>query len=233
MANKGNHVLVLGGTGLVGSQVLKLKAELDPTGEWTAWVRKKPENPTPGVNFVETNWDSIQSGKVNFPSDISTVICCLGTTIRVAGSQEKFREIDYEYPMAVANLAKGKGVSNFFIITAMGSDAESIVFYNRVKGEVEKDLVGLRFPYLGVLRPSLLLGERKEFRPGEKLAEFLTGFIPFSFFGLQKYEPIQAEKVARALLKKMNDVLGDSASKNLIRVEYLESDVLQQLGKKA
>lgn len=231
MANKTNHILILGGTGLVGSQILKLKSELAPSGIWTAWVRKKPEALTPGVNFIETTWESIQSGKVSFPEGVTTVICCLGTTIKKAGSQEKFREVDYEYPLAVANLAKNKGVSNFLIITAMGSDSESIVFYNRVKGETEKDLVGLKFSYLGIFRPSLLLGERQEFRPGEKLAEFLTGIIPFSLFGLQKYEPIQAERVARAILKKAKEIESDSASANMIRVEYLESDLLQTFGK--
>jgi uncharacterized protein YbjT (DUF2867 family) len=130
------------------------------------------------------------------------VFCCLGTTIKKAGSQEAFRKVDHDYPLAAARAAQAAGARRFIVCTAVGADAKSTVFYNRVKGELEDALRALRFPGgLKVLHPSLLLGERGESRPGERVAIALLGGLRGVFGGpLAKWKPIEAREVAQAML---------------------------------
>jgi uncharacterized protein YbjT (DUF2867 family) len=131
-----------------------------------------------------------------------TVFCCLGTTIKKAGSQEAFKKVDYDYPLALAKTMRNKGAAHFLIVTALGSDAQSMFFYNRVKGELEEALIGLQFPSLSIFQPSLLLGERKEQRLGEDFAKFFMPLItPLLAGSLRKYRAIQAADVAKAMLK--------------------------------
>jgi uncharacterized protein YbjT (DUF2867 family) len=122
------------------------------------------------------------------------VICALGTTIKKAGSKERFREVDHDYPLAAARLALDAGARHFLLVSAIGASADSRVFYNRVKGELEDDLLALGFPLTTIVRPSLLLGDRSEFRLGEAVAGKLAFLVP------GRYRPVQARAVARALV---------------------------------
>jgi uncharacterized protein YbjT (DUF2867 family) len=124
--------------------------------------------------------------------------CCLGTTIKKAGSQEAFRAVDHDAVLAFARAAKRAGVRRFLVVTALGADARSSVFYNRVKGEAEQALQALGFESLVILRPSLLLGDRAESRPGERAAIVASRVLgpllrPFGS------RPIEARTVARAM----------------------------------
>ncbi len=154
--------------------------------------------------------------------DASTVVaddvfCCLGTTIKRAGSKVAFRKVDYDYPILIAQLAKLNGAQRFSIVTAMGADAHSSIFYNQVKGEVEQRLAEIDFESLLVFRPSLLLGNRPERRLGEQIGGvFFRLFAPII---PQKYRAIEAEKVAEAMLQK---TVGATAG-----VHVFESDALQ------
>lgn len=125
------------------------------------------------------------------------VFCCLGTTMAKAGSKEAFRAVDYELPMRFAREAKAAGAKRFFLISAMGANPDSMVFYNRVKGELERDLTALGFECLAIFRPGLLLGERAEKRPGEQFAKRLfgvvNGLLPLAWKG------IEPDRVAAAM----------------------------------
>ena len=125
------------------------------------------------------------------------VFCCLGTTMAKAGSKDAFRAVDYKLPMRLAQEAKAAGARRFFLISAMGADAGSFVFYNRIKGELERDLEAVGFESLAIFRPGLLLGERAEKRPGEQVAKWLFGavnpLLPMAWKG------IAADRVAESM----------------------------------
>lgn len=129
-------------------------------------------------------------------------ICCLGTTIKKAGSQAAFRKVDYEYVLKFAKIAEAVKASKFLVVSAMGANPKSAVFYNRVKGEMEEALSQLDIPQVEIFRPSLLLGERKESRFGEGLAQKLNPIINVILSGpLKKYRAIEAVDVAKAICR--------------------------------
>lgn len=129
------------------------------------------------------------------------VFCCLGTTMKKAGSKEAFYAVDHEYPLQIARFARQNGAERYLIVTSMGADPKSAFFYNRVKGEVERDLRPLGFAALHIFRPSLLLGNRGERRLGEKIGETVMRFFdPMMIGPLRKYRAIDSGKVARAML---------------------------------
>jgi uncharacterized protein YbjT (DUF2867 family) len=122
------------------------------------------------------------------------VFCALGTTIRKAGSQERFRRVDYEYPLQLAQIALRNGARHFSIVSALGASRSSPFFYSRVKGEVEEALRQMDWPSLAILHPSLIAGERTESRPLERLSERLLGFAPAT------WRPVHARDIAGAMI---------------------------------
>jgi uncharacterized protein YbjT (DUF2867 family) len=134
---------------------------------------------------------------------VDHVFCCLGTTIKKAGSQEAFRRVDLEYPLTAARVALDAGARQFVIVTAVGANSRSPIFYNRVKGELEDALRSLAFPDgITVLHPSLLLGERTETRAGEAVASvFMRATRPLFGGPLARYRAIEGIEVARAMLR--------------------------------
>ncbi len=188
--------LVLGGTGLVGSHVLRLLLEDRAYGSVYAPVRR-PLGFT-ARTLVELPFDSAAIAR-RLPVD--DVFCCLGTTIKQAGSQENFRRVDFEYPLELARRASESGSKQFLIVTALGSSAQSPIFYNRVKGEIEAAVQALPFQSVHILRPSLLLGHRAEKRAGEEIASAVSGLVSWTLIGpMRKYRPIRGETVARAMV---------------------------------
>jgi uncharacterized protein YbjT (DUF2867 family) len=129
------------------------------------------------------------------------VFCCLGTTIEKAGSRAAFRKVDFDYVLRVAKFAKRSGAAQFLVISALGANPSSAVFYNRIKGETEAALRALELPALHVFRPSLLLGERSESRLGERIAALpLRAFGPLMLGPLRRYRAVDANVVARVML---------------------------------
>lgn len=129
--------------------------------------------------------------------------CSLGTTIKVAGSKEKFYQIDHDYVLNFALWVKSMGATKFLFVSSLGADPQSSVFYSKVKGEVEEDLKVIPFNYLGLFRPSLLMGQRKEFRFGEEVAKIFMK--PLIWFKLaKKYRPIYDHQVAKAMIFHAN-----------------------------
>jgi uncharacterized protein YbjT (DUF2867 family) len=132
---------------------------------------------------------------------VDDVFCCLGTTIRQAGSQPAFRLVDHTFVLGLARAGLRAGATQFLLVSAIGADPESRVFYSRVKGETETAIRKLPYQGIQIFRPSLLLGERPEFRLGERIAMLGAPVLPALLFGrLRRYRPIQAATVARAMV---------------------------------
>ncbi len=128
------------------------------------------------------------------------LFCCLGTTIRKAGTKEAFRLVDYEYIKQIAALASANGVSCCCVMSSIGANAKSSNFYLRTKGEMEEAVTTNKFDQKVFIRPSLILGNRKESRKGEKIGKALSVLIsPLLIGGLSKYKPVQAKDIATAM----------------------------------
>jgi uncharacterized protein YbjT (DUF2867 family) len=188
-------LLVVGSTGLVGRHVLDLALA---DGRIDAVV-------TP-VRYDVANHPKLFAPIVDFetlPNDVDwwradSVICTLGTAMRVAGSQENFRKVDHDYALAVARLARQHGASTFALNSAIGANPSSRFFYNRVKGELERDLATLGFRSLTFVRPGLIGGKRDETRPAEKFAAIVLGALHPVLPRRLRIDP--AERIAQALI---------------------------------
>lgn len=196
MSAGGKHVLLLGATGLVGGECLKLLATDLSFGSVVALTRRALIPPSPRVQAHVVNFDDPQSFAPYL--DVDVVICALGTTIKKAGSQAAFRAVDYGYPLEFARRARARGARHFLLVSSLGADARSRTFYLRVKGELEAALQTLGYPALTIVRPSLLLGPRAEFRAGEALSQRLLG--PLGFLLPKSFRPVSAARVAAALV---------------------------------
>ncbi len=188
--------LLMGATGLVGNAALPLLAEQFRT----VWMpgRRPPESALANSHFAPTDFSDFQALD-NTVQDVPEVLCiAFGSTIKQAGSQERFREIDHDYPLALARWAVERGTRRICLISAVGADASSRVFYNRVKGELEDALRDLPLQSLHILRPSLLLGPHSG-RPLENLSQWIMG--PLAPVITARYRPIKAEQLARALVR--------------------------------
>jgi uncharacterized protein YbjT (DUF2867 family) len=204
---------LLGASGLVGGHLLPLLAD-DPAYSRITLLTRRPLGLELGPNgkVVEAVIDFERPETFRSHVAVDDVFCCLGTTIKKAGSQDAFRKVDFDAPLAVAREALAGGATQFLIVTAVGASAKSSVFYNRVKGETEQALAALRFPRgLKVFRPSLLVGERAERRPAERVAMALMSVTRPAFFGpLTRYRAIDASGVARAMHRAASDKAGPS-----------------------
>lgn len=198
MARK--KALVLGATGLIGKHLVEFLL-CNPIYDVVRVLARKPlELDHPQLEQHIISFDQLNDYATYFQVD--EVFCCLGTTIKKAKTKQNFRKVDYDYPLEAAKIAKQQGCSQYLIVTSMGADPKSFFFYSKVKGELEKALQQLSYPMLHIFRPSLLLGEREDFRMGEKSAEFVSRFTSFLLQGmLRKYHPIEARVVAEAMSK--------------------------------
>lgn len=182
---------MIGATGLVGREAVRALLA-DPACTSVLAVTRRPTG-FHDAKFREqiVDFEQLEPALAGESADVA--LCCLGTTQKQAGSQAQFRHIELDYSLAFARAAKVAGVRHFLIVTALGADAKSLFFYNRVKGELEQALSAMGFPALTIVRPSLLVGDRQERRLGEKLAEPLMSLFPRSLRG------IGVDKVGRAL----------------------------------
>lgn len=146
--------------------------------------------------------DLSQTVPADVPEGATVAFCCLGTTIKTAGSQDAFRRVDHGLALRFARACRDAGVASFHVVSAVGADAGSRVFYSRVKGEMERDVRALAFPTTCVYRPSLLLGERSERRPGERAGMVAARALdPLLRGPLGKYRAVPAATVARAMAR--------------------------------
>lgn len=189
--------IVVGGTGLVGSSLVKLLCDSEEYVSVTVIARRKLEFEHPKLIVKIRSFNQLEEKDIEFAHEI---YCCLGTTIKKAGSHEEFEKVDVEYPLQIASLAKKCGIMHFIIISAMGANDKSRVYYNRVKGKLEKELIALELQQVSIVRPSLLVGERDEFRLGEKVGEWVLKVMnPMLVGPLRKYRSIEAAQLALAM----------------------------------
>ncbi len=197
--------LLAGASGLVGNELLHILLE-SPHYEAVKTIgRRHLDIKHPKLEQVIVDFDRLENCQHKLGAD--DVYCCLGTTIKAAGSQQAFRKVDFEYPAKLAQLTLAQDARKFLVISALGADSSSKVFYSRTKGHLEDALKETGFPALHIFQPSLLLGDRKEFRLGEKAAILLSPlYSPLLVGRLKKYKPISARRVAVAMHHAAQDV---------------------------
>lgn len=188
--------LVAGSTGLIGSQLLELLLNDDRYSKVIAVSRKKLTSSSAKLINVVCELNQLANHQEQLKAD--DVFCCLGTTIKKAKSKEAFRAVDFDAPLSLAQISKVQGAKKFLLISALGSNKNSSIFYNQVKGEVEESIRNVGFDSFPILRPSLLLGLRKEHRSGEEAGKVFDKL--FGWAVPKKYRPIESIKVARAML---------------------------------
>ncbi len=195
-----HRVTVIGATGLIGSEVVRLGMTKNNI-ELTVVARRVNDSVT-DVTWVATDFDSLLDQANAF--NCETLVITLGTTIKKAGSKDAFKKIDYEYALTAASLAKQQQAKRLIVVTAVGSNKNSSIFYNRVKGELEQALTDLGFDELQIIQPSLLLGERQEARAGEDLGQLLAPILSKVLIGpLSKYKPIKGSQVAGYIVSQL------------------------------
>lgn len=192
IVTRARNVLVLGATGLVGRALVNLLLREPVIFSVRALVRRAGDMPRdPKLSLHLTDFEHLDEHADVFRVD--QVFCALGTTMRQAGTQDRFRRVDHDYPVQAARLSRAGGATHYFLVSAIGADPASRIFYNRIKGETEADITRVGFPSLTIARPSLLVGPRSELRLGERLGRVLGLLAPPS------YRPIAAMDVAAAL----------------------------------
>jgi len=212
--------LIIGSTGLVGSHLVQILLESKDYDKVVTFGKRASGMQHPKLTEHIIDFDKIDSYSELIKGD--DFFCTIGTTIKKAGSKEAFRKVDFEYPMQFATIALKNGIKQFLLISSVGADPSSGNFYLRTKGEIELFLKNAGFESVSIVQPSLLLGDRKEFRFGEKLgAVFMKAFSFLFIGGLKKYKPIQASIVAKALYV--------IAQKNTVGFQIYKSDALQKL----
>ena len=200
----GKKAIIVGASGLIGKFCLSYLLMDKNYTEVIAITRHVLPIKDPKLKNVVCDFDELEKYSNELIAD--DVFCCLGTTIRVAGTKEKFKQVDLHYPIKVANITKRNGASKFLVVSAMGADKNSSIFYNQVKGEMEEQLKSVGFKGLYIFRPSLLLGMRKEFRLGERIAIMTSKFwSPLLSIFAKQYKPIDAMVVAHAMYQKAAD----------------------------
>ncbi|MCX8490161.1 MAG: NAD(P)H-binding protein [Cyclobacteriaceae bacterium] len=188
--------LLAGTTGLIGSQLLEILLADDHYSSVVAISRRPLGKSHPKLTNIVCELSELTESLADVKAD--DIFCCLGTTMRLAKTKEAFRAVDYDAPLALGRVAKQNGATQYLIVSALGSNKNSSIFYNKVKGEVEEAIDQIGFKSFHVLQPSLLTGSRKEQRTGEGAAQ--TFYKIFDFFIPKKYAAIESIKVARALL---------------------------------
>lgn len=193
------QAVIVGATGLVGSWVIQeLLAEPRCTHVTSVGRRSQAPQVKKWTERIGPMTD-VDALVQDVKADVA--FCCLGTTIKKAGSQPAFEEIDWHLPVRFAKAVRHKGVKQFHVVSSLGADALSKNFYLRTKGRMEEDLRGLGFETLVIYRPSLLLGEREEKRPMEHLSIGAFRLIePFYPRFLQTWKPIEARHVAQVMV---------------------------------
>lgn len=189
-----NSAVVIGATGLVGRECVRQLAARPEFARVAAVSRRAlPDDlQSPRVQTVLVDFDHLDASRDAF--QVSHVFCAFGTTIKQAGSRERFRRVDRDYPLRAAQLARAAGAQHFLLVSSVGASPASRTFYLRVKGELEQAIAALNFPSFTVVRPSLLLGDRNEFRLGEEIAMRLGWALP------RRYRAVHVRDVARTLV---------------------------------
>jgi uncharacterized protein YbjT (DUF2867 family) len=212
----GLSVCVIGATGLVGRELVSQLCN-DPHIDTVHVILRRPFGElTDSGKLVSHIIDFERMEQFAWPA-CDAMCCCLGTTIKTAGSQAAFHRVDFDYVVQSAQLARQAGAKRLLVVSAMGAERYSRIFYNSVKGEMESAVETLDYDSVAIFRPSLLTGKRSEFRLGERVAILLMR--PFNFLIPGKYRMIPARAVARTMVMSLRD--------DLCGTVVIESDQMQ------
>jgi uncharacterized protein YbjT (DUF2867 family) len=211
--------LVFGSSGLIGGHLLNQLIENDDYNKIKIFVRSEPEINDPKVEIIKTDFNNLENHKEDIKGD--DCFFCIGTTKQNSPDKNEYRRVELDVPKQIAQIAKSNSVNSFIFVSSGYADPKSSGDYLKFKGEVEEELKRLNFPKLGIMRPSFLLGDRKEKRVGEKIGIFVFKLLSPLFLGpLKKMKPIQSETVAKAMIS--------SANKNLEK-NIFESNEIAEL----
>lgn len=214
------NALIAGATGLVGNSLLQQLLADNEYGKILVITRKPLTITNPKLVQQQPDFENIEALKTGF--QMNDVFCALGTTIKTAGSQDAFYNVDFTYVVNLGKWCETNGVKRFMVVSAMGANAKSGIFYNQVKGKMEAAISQLNIPQKLVFRPSLLMGNRTEKRGGEKIAQVVMGGLGFLFVGpFLKYKGIHADVVASSMIK--------AAKQDLIGFRIYESGEMQRI----
>lgn len=193
--------LLAGGTGLVGSEVIRQLLNSTETGTVICLGRRPIDSADKRLQNV--SYDFTGQMKITAKPKSPVAICTLGTTIKQAGSQEAFRKVDFDFVLDFGHQAEDLGALSLHVVTAHGAAKDSMIFYNRVKGEIETALRALRIPAIHIYRPSLLIGNRAEHRAGEGFATAAAKVLSplFRLPGLNAVKPTPADHLAAFILQ--------------------------------
>lgn len=215
-----NKVLLIGASGLVGSHLLSFLLKQDSVKELVLLNRKNNNVSDPKLIQHEVDFQNLSD---DLFEGVDVVFCCVGTTMKKAGSKHAQWKVDYDIPVYLAQMAKKNDVEAFSIITSLGADYTSKNFYLKMKGQVEKVVKQLNIPSVNIFRPSLLLGDRTESRPAEDIAKvFMPLMRPILSGKWRKYRPVYAEVLAKAMFR--------ATEKRKLGSNTFESDVIADLG---
>ena len=211
--------LLFGSSGLIGSHLTKQLIENSSYSKVKLFVRSDPKINDPKIEVIKTDFNNLQNHKDEITGD--DCFFCIGTTKQNAPDKDEYRRIEYNIPVEIAKIAKSNSIKSFLYVSSGFADPKSSGAYLKNKGDVEEELKSLNFLTLGIMRPSFLIGDRKEKRIGEKIGIFIFKLIsPFFLGPLKKMKPIHSEKVAKAMIKIANENL---------RKTILESDEIAEI----
>lgn len=212
---KTQKALILGASGLIGRQLTEQLLTNEAYHSVRILVRKPLDLQHPKLEQQIYDYNAPDANLLQ----ADHVYCCLGTTIKTAGSAAAFTKVDYDYVVQTAALAQQQGATHLAVVSSMGADANSKLLYSRVKGEMEAALQAQNWQSLYILRPSLLLGNRQEFRLGERIGQVLANGL--SFLIPDRYKGIEGSQVAKAMQYYLTS--GQTGT------HIMESDVLRKV----
>lgn len=192
--------LIIGATGLIGQACVKQLLQSTAYSKIKVVVRRKTFHYNEKLEeIIIPDFDTLSDYGHDLAAD--DVFCCLGTTMKIAGSKEAFYRVDYTYIVTIAKIAAMNNAKQFLLISSVGADPHSLFYYSKVKGETERTIKKLPFWAIRIIRPSVLKGDREENRLGERVAIQL-GSLAHNLMGsiLDKYAPIDSDKVARYMV---------------------------------
>ncbi|PKB42837.1 hypothetical protein AX016_1012 [Cellulophaga sp. RHA19] len=220
MKTKEKTAIVLGATGVTGSALVSLLTHHNAYAKIKLFSRSISGFTHPKIDEYIVDLQDLEKHKSSFTAD--EVHCCIGTTKAKTPNKETYKNIDYGIPLQAAKLCKENGIGTYMVISALGANASSSVFYNKIKGQMENDVIALQIPKTHILQPSLIAGKRDEKRMGEWLAKQFFKVFQFLLIGsLKKYRPIPPETIAKAMVW-----LGNNEESTI----KIQSDKIKELG---
>ena len=198
--------LLFGSSGLVGGHLLNQLINDNKYSKIKLFIRKDSEISDPKVEVINTNFNNLQNHKEDIKGD--DCFFCIGTTKQNSPDKNEYQRVELDVPKEIAQIAKSNLVNSFIFVSALYANPKSSGNYVRFKGLVEEELKRLNFPKLALMRPSFLVGDRKEKRVGEKIGIFVFKLLSPLFLGpLKKMKPIHSATVAKAMIKTANENL--------------------------